>query len=401
VTEGPGRDVDGRADAPGGPPVRSGRSHPAPPAPARAPAPPRVVSPPPVPAGPEWVPPPGWAPPGGWAPPPPGWLPPAPSEDPAGNAWGWQGPLDPDTRQPLAPGTPGAGTGTADVSLGVQLAAGAAPVNRGAAGMWVLFGLLGFVGGQILATIFILVGAAITGNVHSITAISKLSEPPTWYIISTLLGLWAGFLGGPWIASLARGTGSFVRDVGLRFRWVDGVGIAIGAGGQLLVGLIYIPISHHVHDFNQKFDAPAQKLTGGSHGVGFAVIAVFTVVGAPFFEELFFRGLLLRALARLFGTWGRWVGPTLAIVISGVLFGLAHAESLQLIGLATFGIILSLVSYRTGRLGMNMVSHASFNLVAVIATVWSGGGVVVVTLAMVVVGLGALMVGRSRRGARI
>jgi membrane protease YdiL (CAAX protease family) len=63
------------------------------------------------------------------------------------------------------------------------------------------------------------------------------------------------------------------------------------------------------------------------------------------------------------------VGPTLAVVITGVLFGLAHAESLQLLGLATFGIILSVVSYRTGRLGMNMVAHATFNLVAVSASV--------------------------------
>jgi membrane protease YdiL (CAAX protease family) len=44
--------------------------------------------------------------------------------------------------------------------------------------------------------------------------------------------------------------------------------------------------------------------------------------------------------------------------------------------LATFGIILSLVSYRTGRLGMNMVSHATFNLVAVVATLAAGTGVI-------------------------
>jgi hypothetical protein len=99
------------------------------------------------------------------------------------------------------------------------------------------------------------------------------------------------------------------------------------------------------------------------------VIALFTVLGAPFFEELFFRGLLLRSLARLFGPIGGFVGPALAIVVTGVLFGLAHAESLQLLGLAVFGIILSIVSYRTGRLGMNMVAHATFNLLAVAAAV--------------------------------
>ena len=56
------------------------------------------------------------------------------------------------------------------------------------------------------------------------------------------------------------------------------------------------------------------------------------------------------------------MGPALAVIVTGLLFGLAHAESLQLLGLATFGIILSFVSYRTGRLGMNMVAHATFNL---------------------------------------
>jgi hypothetical protein len=107
---------------------------------------------------------------------------------------------------------------------------------------------------------------------------------------------------------------------------------------------------------------------GGSHGIGTLVVDVFTVVGAPFFEELFFRGLLLRSLARLFGTFGGWVGPTAAVIVTGVLFGLAHVEGLQLFGLAVFGIILSAIAYRTGRLGMNMAAHASFNLTAVVAS---------------------------------
>ena len=220
----------------------------------------------------------------------------------------------------------------------------------------------------MLAGIFAAVSASLSGDSSSLAAIARLSEPPTWYIVSTLLGLWGGFFGSAWLSTRVRGTKSLRRDLGLRFRWIDLVGVPIGVGGQFLVALIYIPIAHHVHDFNQRFDAPSQKLTGGSHGASFVVVAVLTVVGAPFFEELFFRGVLLRSLARLFGTVGRWVGPTLAVLLTGVLFGLAHAESLQLLGLATFGVILSFVSYRTGRLGMNMVAHASFNLVAVVAS---------------------------------
>jgi membrane protease YdiL (CAAX protease family) len=301
------------------------------------------------------------APPSGWAPPPPGWKP-TPGPPPA-----WAPP-------PFVPAASaraaerGATLGP-NAPLGRRFAAGEAPDSRSAAWTWLLFAVLGFIGGQVMAALVVALSAAVSGNLHSLAAISTLSEPPTWYIVSTLLGLWAGFFGSAWLASSVRGTHSLVRDVGLRFRWIDLIGVPIGLGGQFLVALMYVPIAHHVHNFNQRFDAPSQRLTGGSHGTGFVVVAICTVVGAPFFEELFFRGVLLRSLARLFGTVGGWVGPALAIIITGVLFGLAHAESLQLLGLATFGIILSFVSYRTGRLGMNMVAHASFNLVALAAVV--------------------------------
>jgi uncharacterized protein len=253
--------------------------------------------------------------------------------------------------------------------LNRQLTAGGAPATRQAAWTWLLFAGLGFLAGQILAVVAISVAAAASGNLHDLTAITKLSEPPTWYIVSTLLGLWAGFFGAGWLASWTQGTHSLVRDLGLRFSWMDLLGIPIGVGGQFLVALIYVPIASHVHDFNQRFSAPSNRLVGGSHGAGYVVIAIFTVVGAPFFEELFFRGVLLRSLARLFGNFLGWVGPALAMIVTGVLFGLAHAESLQLLGLAVFGVILSFVSYRTGRLGMNMVAHASFNLMALAAVV--------------------------------
>ena len=81
-------------------------------------------------------------------------------------------------------------------------------------------------------------------------------------------------------------------------------------------------------------------------------------------EELFFRGLLLKALVRLFtplraAGGARTAGVVLAVIVDGLLFGLAHGEWVQLAGLAVFGMILAAVSYRTGRLGMNMVAHAT------------------------------------------
>jgi len=256
-----------------------------------------------------------------------------------------------------------------DVPLGRQLDAGAVPTTSSTAWMWTFYAGLGFLGGQVLAAITVGIASALAGRYHELTALSKLAEPPTWYVVSTLCGLWGGFLGAAVLASRLRGTKQLGPDLGIRFRWVDVLGLPIGVAGQYLVALLYLPFQSHIHNFHQQFSAPAQRLTGSAHGVGWFVIGAATVVGAPFFEELFFRGVLLRALARLFGHWGRWVGPTLAVVVSALLFGAIHAELLQFAGLALFGLVLGAVSYRTGRLGMNIVAHGAFNLLALTAVV--------------------------------
>ena len=62
----------------------------------------------------------------------------------------------------------------------------------------------------------------------------------------------------------------------------------------------------------------------------------------------------------------------LAVIVDGLLFGLAHGEWVQLAGLAVFGMVLAAISYRTGRLGMNFLAHATFNSVAILALVAQG-----------------------------
>ena len=240
--------------------------------------------------------------------------------------------------------------------------------------MWLLYAVIGFVVGQLGAFILGYIAGAIAGKTSAqMTAIAQASVPPEWYVVTTLLGLWIGFIGAPWLASRTQGTRHFFRDLGVRFRLIDLVGIAIGVGGQILVAIMYAPFQHDIKNFN----GPSQRLTGASHGAGFVVIAIATVLLAPAMEELFFRGLLLKALVRLFTKLGavggaRAAGVILAVIVDGLLFGLAHGEWIQLAGLATFGAILAAVSYRTGRLGMNMVAHASFNLVAIIAIAVNG-----------------------------
>jgi membrane protease YdiL (CAAX protease family) len=257
--------------------------------------------------------------------------------------------------------------------------AGSAPVDRTRGWRWVLYALAGFVVGQICAVIFGTVAGVIAGKTGAqLSHIATEAVPPEWYVVSTLVGLWVGFIGAPWLASRTQGTRHFFTDLGVRFRWVDLLGLVIGAVGQVAVGVLYYPFRNDIHNFN----APSQRLTGSSHGGGFLVIALFTVVFVPIMEELFFRGLLFKGLVRICvpasgqPQRARVIGVVAAVIIDGLLFGLAHGEWVQLAGLALFGMVLATVSYRTGRLGMNMVAHGSFNLVAVLSILHSGGGVI-------------------------
>jgi membrane protease YdiL (CAAX protease family) len=256
---------------------------------------------------------------------------------------------------------------------------GSSPVNKSAAWRWFFYALVGFLVGQLLGGVFGIISGDVAGKTAAqMSAISSARVPPEWYVLTTLLGLWVGFFGAPWLASRTKGTGHWMADLGVRFRWIDLVGIAVGVGAQVVIALLYAPFLHHIHDFN----GPSQKLTGAAHGGGFVVVALATVILAPFMEELFFRGLLFKALARLFTpiragvTRARGIGVVLAITVDGLVFGLSHGEWVQLAGLALFGAVLAAISYRTGRLGMNIVAHASFNLVAVLAIIGQRGGVI-------------------------
>ena len=174
---------------------------------------------------------------------------------------------------------------------------GVPPTTKHHAWAWLIYAVAGFVVGQLLAGVFGMIAGVIAGKTSGqITSIASAPVPPEWYVVSTLLGLWIGFFGAPWLASRRHGTRHFLADLGVRFRLIDLVGIAVGIGGQIVIVILYLPFQHDIHNFN----APSQKLTGGSHGGGFLIVALATVIVAPFMEELLFRGLLLKALVRLF-----------------------------------------------------------------------------------------------------
>ncbi len=90
------------------------------------------------------------------------------------------------------------------------------------------------------------------------------------------------------------------------------------------------------------------------------------VVLAPLIEELLFRGLLLPVIEQ-------WVRSSwLAVVISGVLFGLIHQRLYaHMPALAVFGVILGYVYVRTRSLTLVILIHMVFNAKTVVGVLLS------------------------------
>ncbi|HEY7947184.1 MAG TPA: CPBP family intramembrane glutamic endopeptidase [Acidimicrobiales bacterium] len=249
------------------------------------------------------------------------------------------------------------------------------PLTIGDATTWLFIAAVGFVGGQILSAIILFAVAAVNGHLSDLSTLAALTVPPAWVVVCGLVGLWIGFIGAAVMASRMRGTGSIVRDMGLSFRrWDPLIGIGAGLFGQfVLVELLYLPWEHFDPGLSQKLQQPAQHLTGGFPGFDLVVIGVLTVGVVPVVEELFFRGLVLRGFLRLFRGAGRILGPGLAVTLTGIVFGLAHVELLELLGLASFGIVLSVMAYKFKRLGPGIFAHATFNGIAITAIAHQGG----------------------------
>ncbi len=121
---------------------------------------------------------------------------------------------------------------------------------------------------------------------------------------------------------------------------------------------------------------------------------VFVCVLAPMAEEFFFRGFLFGVLRRLpIKVAGRDLGPWVAAVIVGILFGLAHtgsASSQYLIPLGFLGFVLCLVRWRTGSLYPCMALHSANNALAlgVNQEHWGAGAIAALAVgSLLVIGL--------------
>jgi membrane protease YdiL (CAAX protease family) len=94
-----------------------------------------------------------------------------------------------------------------------------------------------------------------------------------------------------------------------------------------------------------------------------ALVVLIAAVGAPLFEELFYRGLFLRAVQRR-------LGDAAAVAIPALVFGLVHFQPYDFVALVLFGVAMGVVALRTGRLGTAIWAHVAFNATALLTLLY-------------------------------
>ena len=180
--------------------------------------------------------------------------------------------------------------------------------------------------------------------------------------------------------------------------WWAALGVVVTGAGYYLLSWGYATLfSLHGTD---RLPAP---LGTTKSTVGLAGLAVFVCVLAPIAEEFFFRGFIFGVLRRMrVKVAGRNIGVWVAAILTGILFGLAHAGSAlsqDLVPLGFLGFLLCLLRWRTGSLYPCMALHSLNNALALGATQfhWNGGEIVALAVGcLATIGLLTLpLAGRS------
>ena len=219
---------------------------------------------------------------------------------------------------------------------------------------------LGDVAIGIFASLFLSV--LIGGTIMALAGWGSSADTPIWGLALLQIPLWAGYLGAVVFAG-SKGRG-VISDFGLRMRAFDApLGLALGIFCQLLVlPLLYAPIFFLTGSDKEALSRPAEQLAEGTDGTfSWLLFALLVGILAPVVEELFYRGILLKALEkRRMPVWA-------AVLVSSIIFAGMHMQTLQFPGLLLVGLVAGTLAAITGRLGPSIWLHIGFNMTTVVA----------------------------------
>ncbi len=185
-----------------------------------------------------------------------------------------------------------------------------------------------------------------------------------------------------WVASLSISLGcllaAFLVVKGMDKRPISSIGLEVSKVWWIEFGLgVFIAFLAQTIIFSIEYGSSWLEITGygwqraGIEMWGWSAFTYFmTMLSVGFYEELLFRGYPIKNLAEGF-TFGKITSQQaswIAVILTSVLFGLAHAGNPNASAISTFNIILAgfmlaVPFLLTGRLAMSIGIHFSWNWV--------------------------------------
>lgn len=190
--------------------------------------------------------------------------------------------------------------------------------------------------------------------------LSLLELPAALHSALSVLLLYLGLMAGP-LAILwwmLRGLGPAPQGGWLQLGWLPPW---LPAGRALKGFLIVLPLVSLVGWLQEQIwsdpggSNPLLELVlQGGALAPLSCYAFTAIVLAPLFEETIFRGVLLPVVARQRGAW-------LAVLVSGLVFAVAHLSLGELPALLMLGLGLGWLRLSSGRLGASVLMHSLWN----------------------------------------
>ncbi len=215
--------------------------------------------------------------------------------------------------------------------------------------------ILGWLLGQVSVILALVALGLIDQNIN-------LDDPSLEITAILQAALWVGTLGIPLWLYYTKGISW--KQFGWGFNKSDVFqGLLIGLGTQIAGGLLYLPLLVIFDDIDVS--EPARELVDKATGFGVFLLFLVVVVGAPVVEEIFFRGLTLKAFEKKMGSRS-------AAIVSSLFFAIAHLQLVQFPALLLFGLVAVYLVRKHDRLGRAVWAHVGFNATTVIALLLQG-----------------------------
>jgi CAAX protease family protein len=215
--------------------------------------------------------------------------------------------------------------------------------------------VVGFVAGQAASIAAVLLAIALGATSRSLAT-----------LVVGEVALWIGLLVACTVAVRRYGSGS-LRDLGLLPLRIGDVGVgALAALVARVATLIIAAILVALFSFDDLSRETSLTRQTTLSTLGAIVITLIVVVGAPFFEELYFRGLVQGVFTRRYGSRAAIVLQAIAFTFVHYQVGMTRGQAIITFAMITpTGFLLGLLRWRYERLGPGMVAHALFNAAAV------------------------------------